>query len=95
MDNTPSKKQIFGGSKPFRLGIFSSSGSGKSYLIKELLTNKDFGFADKFKVANTYIICPTLKLDDTYTDIIESLEDRSTKKDKFDKVKQCFSEDLE
>jgi len=45
----PSKKEIFGGPKPFRLGIFSSSGSGKSYLIRELLTNKDFGFDAKFK----------------------------------------------
>lgn len=66
----PSKKEIFGGPKPFRLGIFSSSGSGKSYLIRELLTNKDFGFDAKFKPQNIYIICPTLKLDDTYQDII-------------------------
>jgi len=30
---TPTKKEIFGSEKPFRLGIFASSGSGKSHLI--------------------------------------------------------------
>lgn len=40
---TPSKKQIFAGTKPIRLGIFSSSGSGKSHLISEIMTNKEFG----------------------------------------------------
>ena len=30
---TPSKKDLFGSEKPFRLGLFASSGSGKSHLI--------------------------------------------------------------
>jgi hypothetical protein len=36
---TPAKHEIFGNDKPFRLGIFASSNSGKSHLISELLTN--------------------------------------------------------
>ncbi len=45
---TPSKRQIFAGTKPIRLGIFSSSGSGKSHLIREIMTNKEFGLHDKY-----------------------------------------------
>lgn len=39
----PKKKDIFGDDKPFRLAIISSSGSGKSVLINEMMTNPTFG----------------------------------------------------
>jgi hypothetical protein len=39
----PKKKDIFGDDKPFRLAIISSSGSGKSVLINEMMTNPSFG----------------------------------------------------
>ena len=42
-DYMPSKKELFGGEKSFRLGLFASSGSGKSHLISEMLTNPDWG----------------------------------------------------
>jgi hypothetical protein len=71
---TPTKKQIFAGTKPIRLGIFSSSGSGKSHLISQILTNKDFGLQDKFDPDKIFIICPTLKLDDSYDKIKKNLE---------------------
>jgi hypothetical protein len=70
---TPSKRQIFAGSKPIRLGIFSSSGSGKSHLISEILTNPEFGLHDKYKANHIFIICPTLKLDDSYSKIKQNL----------------------
>ena len=76
---TPTKKQIFAGTKPIRLGIFSSSGSGKSHLIKQILTNKEFGLQDKFEPDKIFVICPTLKLDTSYDEIKENLEHRSTK----------------
>lgn len=42
-DYTPTKREIFGSDKPFRLGLFASSGSGKSHLISEMLTCDDWG----------------------------------------------------
>lgn len=39
----PKKKEVFGNDKPFRLAIISSSGSGKSVLINEMMTNPTFG----------------------------------------------------
>ncbi len=76
---TPTKRQIFAGTKPIRLGIFSSSGSGKSHLIKEILTSREFSFDQKFFPDKVFIICPTLKLDTAYDEIKENLENRSTK----------------
>jgi hypothetical protein len=84
---TPTKKQIFAGTKPIRLGIFSASGSGKSHLIREIMTNKDFGFQDKIHANHCFIICPTLKLDTAYDDIKTNLENRSTKDHQFDETK--------
>lgn len=46
--HNPKKHEIFGGEKSFRLGLFASSGSGKSHLISEMLTNKSWGLVDKF-----------------------------------------------
>jgi len=60
---TPSKKEIFGGEKPFRLGLFASSGSGKSHLISEMLTGPDWGILQKFDANRVFIICPTTSLD--------------------------------
>lgn len=36
---TPTKSEIFGGTKSFRLGMFACSTGGKSHMISELLTN--------------------------------------------------------
>jgi hypothetical protein len=74
----PKLKDIFGGEKSFRLLLAASSGSGKSQLIKELLTNPKFGITEKFHPENVYIICPTLKVDDAYQEIFDSLEARSS-----------------
>jgi hypothetical protein len=71
---TPNKRNIFAGEKPIRLGIFASSGSGKSHLIKEILTNKEMGIIEKYEPDNVFIICPTLKLDDAYEHIKKNLE---------------------
>jgi hypothetical protein len=60
--------------------LAASSGSGKSQVIKELLTNPSFGITSKFFSDHVYIICPTLKVDDAYSaDIIPALKKRSTK----------------
>ena len=85
----PSKSEIFGNDKSFRLLLAASSGSGKSQIIKELLTNPSWGLTTKFKhPENVYIICPTLKVDSAYDeDIIPSLEARSTEKHQYDKYK--------
>jgi hypothetical protein len=92
----PSKKEIFGGEKSFRLLLAASSGSGKSQIIKELRTNPAFGLTSKFKPDNVYILCPTLKVDSAYDDsIIPSLEARSTKDHQFDKHTQTFHQNLE
>jgi hypothetical protein len=60
--------------------LAASSGSGKSQVIKEIMTNPSFGITSKFHPDNIFIICPTLKVDDAYSaDIIPSLKKRSTK----------------
>lgn len=88
MDSTtPTKKQIFAGTKPIRLGIFSSSGSGKSHLIKELMTSPEYGLIDKFKPDHIFIICPTLKLDSAYDAIKDNLKARSTTEHEFEESK--------
>lgn len=38
---------------------------------------------DKFKVSNIYVICPTLKIDDTWTTITDHFKQRTTKDDDF------------
>lgn len=92
----PAKRDIFGGEKSFRLLLASSSGSGKSQIIKELMTDPSWGIVDKFHPENVYIICPTLKVDSAYDDdVIPSLEARSTKDHQFDKHKQTFHQNLE
>ena len=92
----PKKKDIFGGDKSFRLLLAASSGSGKSQIIKELMTNPSFGLQSKFQPDNIFIICPTLKVDSAYDDdIIPSLEKRSTKDHQFNKHTQTFHQNLE
>ena len=71
---TPTKRQIFAGDRPFRLGIFAGSGSGKSHLIKEILLNRDFDILGRYEPDHIFVICPTLKLDTTYNDIKTYLE---------------------
>jgi hypothetical protein len=44
----PSKAEIFGSFKNFKLLITASSNSGKSHLIKNLLTDKSFGIYNRF-----------------------------------------------
>jgi len=60
---TPTKKEIFCELPSFRCLITASSNSGKSHLIKTLLTDPSFGLTEKFKVSNIFVICPTLKID--------------------------------
>lgn len=75
----PRKKDVFGNDKPFRLAIVSSSGSGKSVLINEMLTNPSFGLTTKFPVDRIYVFSATAgKLDSAYDTIIDSLTARST-----------------
>lgn len=64
---TPSKAEIFGGTKSFRLGLFASSAGGKSHMINELLTNPEWGLLpNKFKSDRVFLICPTISFDDSY-----------------------------
>jgi hypothetical protein len=53
---------------PFRLCLIGSSHSGKSNVIKNLLTRDEFGYSHHFK-KNMFIISKTLLLDDTYADL--------------------------
>jgi len=72
---TPKKKDIFGGEKPFRLAIISSSGSGKSVLINEMMTNPTFGLDKKFLPDRVFVFSATAnKLDSAYDKIMENLE---------------------
>lgn len=92
----PKKKDIFGDDKPFRLAIVSSSGSGKSQLINEMMTNPTFGLVQKFPVDRIYVFSVTAnKLDDAYVKIIDSLKKRSTKEHEFDLDTQFFNESLD
>jgi hypothetical protein len=84
-DYTPSKREIFGSDKPFRLGLFASSGSGKSHLISEMLTGEDWGIISKFDANRIFIICPTTSLDSGYDKVIQKLEQKSTEEKRFDK----------
>ncbi len=81
----PKKKEIFGDDKPFRLAIISSSGSGKSVLINEMMTNPSFGLVQKFLPDRIYIFSATAnKLDSAYDKIFDSLKKRSTKDHEFE-----------
>ena len=50
---------IFGEFDSFRLLITASSGSGKSQLVKTLLTDPSFGIRNKFTPENVWLLCPT------------------------------------
>ena len=92
---TPSKAEIFGSEKPFRLGLFASSGSGKSHLISQMLTGSDWGIISKFDANRVFIICPTTSMDSGYDKVIEALESKSTEDKRFEKEKQIFEKELE
>lgn len=93
---TPSKAEIFGGPKSFRLGMFASSTGGKSHMISELLTNPEWGLIpNKFKSDRVFLICPTISFDDSYSNIINTLKRHSTKDHEFEEDKQVFEKDLE
>jgi len=79
----------------FRCLITASSNSGKSHLIKTLLTDISFGLTEKFKVSNIYVCCPTTKIDNTWSEITDSFKGRSTKDDEFNESEQMFNKDLE
>ena len=53
------------------MGLFASSGSGKSHLISELMTNPDWGLNTKFDADRVFLICPTISMDDGYDKIIK------------------------
>ena len=81
---TPSKAEIFGGTKSFRLGLFASSAGGKSHMINELLTNPEWGLLpNKFKSDRVFLICPTISFDDSYANIKSTLKRHSTNDHKF------------
>jgi len=67
-----SKREIVGEAympqPPFRLCLIGSSHSGKSNLIKNLITRPEFGYPQHFG-KNIFIISKTLLLDDTYSDL--------------------------
>jgi len=94
-DYMPHKKDIYGNDKPFRLALFASSGSGKSHLISEMLTEPDWGIVSKFDANRVFLICPTISMDSGYDKVIESLENKSTEDKRFEKEKQIFEKDLE
>lgn len=92
----PRKREVFGNDKPFRLAIISSSGSGKSVLINEMLTNPSFGLVQKFPVDRIYVFSTTAnKLDSAYDKLIDSMTARSTKDHEFDKETQFFTDSLD
>lgn len=80
---TPNKHQIFGNDKPFRLALYAASNSGKSFLIKEMLTNESWGLSNKYHPDRIYIFNPSAEFDDSCMEIIQDLEDRSTEEHKF------------
>ena len=53
---------------PFRMCLVGSSHSGKSNVIKNMVTRPEFGYAQHFG-KNIFIISKTLMLDDTYSDL--------------------------
>ena len=67
-----SKREIVGEEcmpqPPFRLCLIGSSHSGKSNLIKNLITRPEFGYPKHFG-KNIFIISKTLLLDETYSDL--------------------------
>ena len=67
---TPSKRELFGGERPFRLGLFASSGSGKSHLISQMLTGDDWGILSRFDCDRVFLICPTISMDSGYDKVI-------------------------
>lgn len=75
----PTKSEIFSDFESFRLLITASSGSGKSQLVKTLLTDPSFGIREKFEVDQIYLLCPTQLIDDAWNDVKEDLMKRSTK----------------
>jgi len=91
----PSKAEIFGSFKSFKLLITASSNSGKSHLIKNLFTDKSFNLYNRVPADQVYIFNPTIDLDDSYTEIIQNLEKMSTKEHEFDRDTQIFTKDLE
>ena len=91
----PSKSEIFCEQPSFRCLVTASSNSGKSHLIKTLLTDPSFGLTDMFKVSNIYVCCPTTKIDTNWTDITDNFKTRSTKDDEFKENEQIFNKDLE
>jgi len=81
---TPTKSEIFGGTKSFRLGMFACSTGGKSHMISELLCNPDWGLIpNKFKSDRVFLICPTISFDDSYANIKSTLKRHSTKDHEF------------
>ena len=84
---TPIMKEIFGGDKSFRLGLFASSTGGKSHIISEMFCNPAWGLMEKFPVDRIYLISPTVSFDDSYDKIIKCLEDHSTEEHEFDREK--------
>jgi ABC-type lipoprotein export system ATPase subunit len=48
---------------PFRCSIVGSSGSGKSYMLSDMIMNKKYGFLDKFEANKIFILSPTAEVD--------------------------------
>ena len=85
---TPSKSEIFGNDKSFRLGMFACSTGGKSHMISEFLCNPEWGLVpQKIPVDRIYLICPTISFDDSYSKVIETLKNHSKPNHEFDKDK--------
>ena len=84
----PSKSEIFGNDKSFRLGMFACSTGGKSHMISEFLCNPEWGLIpEKFPVDRIYLICPTISFDESYSKVIETLKSHSKPNHEFDKDK--------
>jgi hypothetical protein len=54
--------------KCFRMLIFSPSNSGKSNLIKNLITRPEFGYTTFYK-QNIFLFSPTIRIDPIWQDI--------------------------
>ena len=77
------------------MGLFASSGSGKSHLISEILTDPLWGVEKNIDCNRIFLICPTISLDNAYQKVIEHYESKSDEDKHFDKNKQVFEKELE
>jgi hypothetical protein len=45
--------------------------------MRQIITDKSWGIVDRFYPSNIYVFCPTIRLDEQYTQFEQSLIERS------------------